>query len=338
MSRIITDDHSLLPFKLSGASRSAAGIYPFKTTEYYLALVRHLNMSDPVFLQLAPDGREIEDNHSPDPFCEEEKTKAPRLIHRYPQRAVFLANNSCASHCRHCMRKRRWTEAPSVASVEEVKEAARYCQEKQIEDIIISGGDPFLLPGAYLDEIVARFREVPSLKIIRIGTRLPVVDPERVKRTMLNKLRKRGPLYLMLHYNHPQEWSPRGDELLDDMRRMGFLLMNQSVLLKGVNDSEETLYHLFMGLLQRGVKPYYLHQCDLVRGVTHFWVELSRSVELLRNLKGRISGLAMPYLAIDLPGGLGKVLLGPSHRLQKTGSRYKLRTFRGKEVFYGKEE
>ena len=337
MSRIVTGLRALEPFVLSKEALLAAEEYPFKTTEYYLSLVRSFSPDDPVFRQIVPSDDEVASVHSPDPFLEEEKMPVPRLIHRYPQRAVFLADNFCASNCRHCMRKRIWKEKPLSASRDEVKEAADYCRHNGIQDIIISGGDPFLLSPGLLGEMIALFRERGGLKVIRVGTRLPVVDPGRVTGSLLRELSKRGPLYIMLHYNHPAEWTPQGDDLLRRMRQNGLILMNQSVLLKGVNDDASVLGELFMGLLERGVKPYYIHQCDLVRGVTHFWVDLSRGVALLRALQGHISGLALPYLAVDLPGGLGKVLLGPSDTLSKEGGKYRLRTYTGCEVLYGIE-
>jgi|MTBAKSStandDraft_1061840.scaffolds.fasta_scaffold51391_2 lysine 2,3-aminomutase len=337
MSRIITGLRALEPFALSKEALLAAEEYPFKTTEYYLSLVRSFSPDDPVFRQIVPSDEEIASIHSSDPFLEEEKMPVPRLIHRYPQRAVFLANNVCASNCRHCMRKRIWKERPSAASLDEMREAADYCRHNGIEDIIISGGDPFLLSPELLGEMIALFRERGNAKILRIGTRLPVVDPGRVSAKLLRILSAAAPLYIMLHYNHPDEWSLQGDGLLRKMGSQGLILMNQSVLLKGVNDDTSVLGKLFMGLLERGVKPYYLHQCDLVRGVTHFWVDLSRGVALLRELQGNISGLALPYLAVDVPGGLGKVLLGPSDRLSKEKGKYRLCTYTGREVLYGIE-
>ena len=337
MSRIVTGLRSLEPYKITEKARAAAGEYPFKTTEYYLSLIRTLSQDDPVFRQIVPSDEETLSIHSPDPFLEEEKMPVPRLIHRYPRRAVFLANNFCASNCRHCMRKRTWKDKSSAATLDEAREAAEYCRLNGIEDIIISGGDPFLLPQGLLGEIVALLREKGALNIVRVGTRLPVVDPGRVTRRLIRELAKGGPLYIMLHYNHPNEWTPRGDAVLHEMRSRGLILMNQSVLLKGVNDDASVLSRLFMGLLERGVKPYYLHQCDLVRGVTHFWVDLSRGVDLLRRIQGHISGMAIPYLAVDVPGGLGKVLLGPSDKIQKRDGKYLLRTYTGQEVLYGIE-
>lgn len=335
MSRIVTGLRALKPFVLNRESLAAAGEFPFKTTEYYLSLIRSYSEEDPVFRQIVPSGEEIAGNYPSDPFLEEEKMPVPRLIHRYPQRAVFLANNFCASNCRHCMRKRIWKERPSSASLEEVKEAADYCRRSGVEDVIISGGDPFLLPPEFLGEMTALFRKRGGVKVIRIGTRLPVVDPGRVSGKLLKTLSHATPIYIMLHYNHPAEWTPQGDELLRKMGSFGLILMNQSVLLKGVNDEASVLGELFMGLLERGVKPYYIHQCDLVRGVTHFWVDLSRSVGLLRELQGYISGLALPYLAVDVPGGLGKVLLGPSDSLPRKDGKYLLSTYTGREVLYG---
>ena len=278
--------------------------------------------NDPVYRQVYPSAEETVDHGlDMDPFCEEEKSHTANLIHRYKNRAVLITGNNCAVHCRHCMRKRNWVKSPYVISSEEIDHAVEYCRENNIEDVIISGGDPLMIHRDLLEEILMKMQTVQSLRFIRIGTRLPVTDPERIDAHMLKIMSKVPGLLLMTHYNHPVEITGISMEKIR-MIRKNAMVLNQSVLLKGVNDDEKILAELFMNLVENGIKPYYLHQCDLVKTVTHFWVEPPRALEILRKVRRRISGPAMPFYAIDLPGGRGKVLLGPEYRLEAVKGGY----------------
>ncbi len=333
MPGFITDPEIFLP--RDPAVLETAAKYPMKVTEYYASLIAPGDLEDPVFRQFFPSPREMEDHGlSRDPFAEELKQHVPGLIHRYKNRAVLITGNICAVNCRHCMRKRNWSGKPFVISGDEIAAAAEYCRLNDIRDVIVSGGDPLMIPPEVLEEILERFSRIKSVGVIRIGTRIPVVDPDRVSERHMRLFSRFDNLFMLTHYNHPAELTPRSLKLLRRLKRHCTIL-NQSVLLKGVNDKKETLSALFMGLVSAGVKPYYLHQCDLVDSVTHFWVPPEEGLRLMNAVRREVSGIALPYYAIDLPMGKGKVLLGPEYRLEKEGDGYIFYDMEGKKALYG---
>lgn len=336
MSAIIrsaTDYFSGLQGSLKGSEAEKA--FPFVASKYYLSLIDKNDYSDPVFRQCIPSDEEIDDIYgTSDPFCEEEKQYTSRFIHRYPQRGVLITTNVCAVHCRHCMRKRQWKDAPFFITKDEIDNAVHYVDEHGIQDIIISGGDPFMLPKELLCYIIKAFSVVKSVQVLRIGTRVPVVDPERVTDELAEVCGSFPAVYVLTHYNHPRECTQDSLTAIRKLQRSGAVVMNQNVLLRGVNDDVATLKELYMTLLSWGVKPYYMHQCDLVHGTTHFWVEPEKGVALLKALQGDISGLALPYYAVDLPGGKGKILLGPETVFEKDGDTYYFTTYTKERVVY----
>lgn len=310
--------------------------YPFKVTEYYNSLIKKYSKNDPIYSQVFPNSKELKnsDNLSLDPFCEKNKQHANNLIHRYPNRSVLLMNNICAVNCRHCMRKRLWKKNRWELKRRNLNNIIKYCKKKQIEDIIISGGDPLMSSVELVEEVIARLSRLSNVKIIRIGSRLPVVDPERINNKIISIFKKYSKLLLLTHFNHPNEITDIAKHKIREILATSTPVFNQTVLLKGINDSSATLSKLFMKLIEWKVKPYYLHQCDLVKGVTHFWVEPLKGINILKELEGNISGLAIPYYAIDLPGGKGKVLLGPNSAIKKENSRYILRNYKNEKIYY----
>ncbi len=315
--------------------RTVAERYPFRITPHYLLLIRE--PGDPIWRQCVPDPLELSDEESlPDPLCEEGLSPVPGLIHRYPDRAVWLVSNACAVYCRFCMRKRQVGCGP-ISAISSRDEALRYIAETPaIRDIILSGGDPLLLPDDELADLLAALRCIPHLEIIRIGTRVPVTLPERVTKNLCSLLKRFHPLYVNTHFNHPREITPESSAACFMMADAGIQLGNQTVLLKGVNDDPLVMKELMTGLLRIRVRPYYIHQMDLVRGTRHFRTPVNRGLEIMGALRGHISGLATPYYVIDLPGGKGKVPLLPEDT-RREGDRLRLRNYLGEEIEYTEE-
>lgn len=301
-----------------------------RITPYYLSLMERVG--DPLWLQAVPDLRELEDDQSPDPLDEENLSPVPGLIHRYPDRVVWLVGGDCAVYCRFCMRKRRVGRACSP--IPDLEGGFSYLEKSpQVRDVILSGGDPLLLDDNLIDGILSRLRSIPHVEIIRIGSRAPVTLPSRITPTLCRILKKYHPLYLNTHFNHPREITPQSVEACRMLADAGIPLGNQTVLLKGVNDDPMTLRDLFTALLRLRVRPYYLHQMDLVRGTAYFRTPVETGLSVIRALRGFCSGLAVPHFVIDLPGGKGKAPLLPN-RVERKADRLLLENYRGEMVEY----
>ncbi len=270
-------------------------VYPFRCTHYYASLSS--GVGDPVFKQFFPSLCELEPAGEEDPFGEEGSTSHPHLVRRYKNRLLVLATNCCFVHCRFCMRKRRWKEDPFF--FEDLGVLRDYLlAHPEVEDVIISGGDPFFLPDALFSELLRVVRSVPTVKVVRVGTRAPAVAPEVVvEKSRL--LEPYAPVWVNTHFNHPAEVTGEAAEAVMSLIKRGCPVNNQSVLLRGVNDDYRVLKELFMGLLSMGVKPYYLFSCDPVRGVSHFFVPVERGLGIVRRLREEASGMAVPHFAVD---------------------------------------
>lgn len=284
--------------------------YPFRLNSYFEGLIR--KAGDSIWKQVVPDTREITDTSGfEDPLAEETLSPAPNLVHRYPNRVLWLVNDRCALHCRFCTRKRRWTENP--AREPDIKPALDYiASQEQIADVLLSGGDPLLLAEDRLYEILTKLREIKHVEIIRIGSRVPCALPGAVTPRLAAMLSRFHPLYINIHFNHPLEITPESRLACSILADAGISLGSQTVLLRGVNDSEEILAELFQRLLTIRVRPYYLMQMDLTSGTGHFRTPVSTGLRILRKLRNWISGPAMPQFVIDLPGGRGKIPLFPN--------------------------
>jgi len=314
------------------AFREVVKVYPFSSTEYYLRLA---GKSPAVRRMLLPSLEEVDPAlqslGSPDPLCEERDKVLPHLTHRYPDRALFVVTNVCPVLCRYCMRKRNWKLPPFVVSLEEVGQVVDYLRERpQVRDLLISGGDPLSLPVEFLKELLLALSSVDTLEVVRLGTKVPVVDPERVlDRKLLAVLEKSGKVWVNTHFNHPDEVTPLSAEAVRALLKCAVPVNNQSVLLKGVNDSADVLERLFRELQKIKVRPYYLFHCDPVEGVMHFSTPISEGLKLIRELFKRLSPLAIPYYAVDGPGGYGKVPLLPL-RHRRLGKRFLFESFDGR--------
>lgn len=311
--------------------------FPLAVTPYYASLIRVAGPADPIFLMAVPQIGELFDGPflTEDPLSEEEDMPVPGLVHRYPDRALLIATSACAVYCRHCTRKRVTGHREGVMTRAELDRVVAYLRRHpEIRDLIISGGDPLTLATGVLQEILALLRGIPSLEIIRIGTRAPVTMPMRITDELVQMLRRYHPVYVNTHFNHPVELTPESAEACLRLADAGIPLGNQSVLLKGVNDSAEVLETLFRALLRIRVRPYYLFQCDLVQGVEHFRTPISRGLEIMEYLRGRLSGLAIPTFVVDAPHGGGKIPLLPNYILSMSPSHTVLRNFEGMIVSY----
>ena len=290
---------------------------------------------DPIWKQYVPDLQELEVvDGVPDSLNEEADSPVPNITHRYPNRALFLVSPVCAAYCRFCTRRRKVGD-PDKIRMSELESAFRYLEEhEEIQDVILSGGDPLLLSDRRLDLILGRLRKIQHLEIIRIGSRIPSQLPERITPQLCKVLKKHHPLYINTHFNHPAELTPAAVEALGMLADAGVPLGCQTVLLEGVNDDLEVMRELMRKLIAARVRPYYLYMCDNVAGVEHFKTNVEKGLEIIDGLRGWTSGLAVPHFAIDAPGGGGKVPLLPQYVEEITEDEVVLRNYRGERYVW----
>ncbi|NLV50824.1 MAG: lysine 2,3-aminomutase [Clostridiales bacterium] len=301
-------------------------------TPYYASLIRPGDPEDPVRMQCVPS---IEETFSctddmTDPLCEERDSPVAHIVHRYPDRVLFLVTLKCSTYCRHCTRRRVVGEEDRVISEKELRSALGYIRgHTQIRDVLISGGDPLVMGTERLEKIISALRMIPHVDIIRIGTRVPVVLPMRITDELLEMLKKYQPIWINTHFNHPREITPDSERACAAIVNAGIPLGNQSVLLKGVNDSLSTMRELLLKLVHMRVRPYYLYQCDLSRGISHFRTAVDKGIEIMHGLTGNISGYAVPKFVIDAPGGGGKIPVGYNYIISKDDREVVMENFRG---------
>ncbi|ODV50634.1 MULTISPECIES: lysine 2,3-aminomutase [Methanohalophilus] len=307
--------------------------FPLSVTPYYLSLIDTDDFrNDPIFLQAFPSPKEldIDEDDLEDPLSEEEDSPVEGITHRYPDRVLFHISNTCSMYCRHCTRKRKVGDVDSIPTKDAVSEGLEYIRNTpQVRDVLLSGGDPFMLPDAYLDWILTQLREIPHVEVIRIGTRMPVVLPYRVTDNLVEILKKHHPLWINTHFNHPREVTESSREALRKLADAGIPLGNQTVLLSGVNDCHRIMKKLVQKLVQNRVRPYYLYQCDLSEGLSHFRTPVGKGIEIMEHLIGHTSGFAVPTYVIDAPHGGGKIPVMPSYLISWSTNRVILRNYEG---------
>ena len=311
--------------------------FPVRVTPYYASLIRRWSPDDPIFRMCLPDAAELVERGglSPDPFGEDESRPTPHLLRRYRDRALVMATTECAVQCRHCTRKHSVGRGPGGAPAAEWPRIARYLRaHPEIREVLVSGGDPLALSTARLEGLLAAVRSAPNIEVVRLGTRVPVTLPQRVNRDLVRMLRRFHPLWLNTHFNHPAELTPESAAACARLADAGIPLGNQTVLLRGINDSVEVLETLCRGLLRLRVRPYYLLQGDPVQGAGHFRTPVARGIRLIRELRGRLSGLAVPAFVVDLPGGGGKAPLTSVYELRRKGGRIRIPAPGGAPVWY----
>jgi lysine 2,3-aminomutase len=315
--------------------------YPMAITPYYLSLIDFDNPNDPVRRQAVPAFEEITmaSLGLEDPLAEKEDSVVPGLVHRYPDRALMVLTDICPMLCRHCTRKREWHHGAWTRTSSEIETMLDYLRNHtEVRDVIISGGDPLSLATTTLESIIARIRTIPHVEIIRIGTRFPVVLPQRIDAELCAMLAKYGPIWLNTHFNHPNEITPEAAAACDRLLRAGVPVNNQSVLLRGVNDSVATMTKLVHGLLRIKVRPYYLFQCDEVQGTEHLRTPVATGIKIIEGMRGHTSGLAIPTFVVDLVQGGGKVPLQPNYVLSMTDKELLLKNYEGRVFRYRNPE
>jgi lysine 2,3-aminomutase len=324
------------PDEREGFERTTAD-FLMSITPYYAALMDPEDPHCPVRLQSVPTRGELNVSSADleDPLAEERDMPVPGLTHRYPDRVLFYTTHNCPVYCRHCTRKRKVADPVSAAARAQIDNGIAYvARHHEVRDVVISGGDPLSLNDERLEDILARLRLIPHVEIVRIGTRNLVTLPQRITDELARMLRKYQPIFINTHFNHPKECTAEAYEAARKLADAGCVLGNQMVLLKGINDDAKVVKELNQKLLMMRIRPYYIYQCDLAKGISHFRTPVSKGVEILEALRGWTSGLAVPQFVIDSPGGGGKVPVTPNYVLKHEGKRVVLRNYQRREYVY----
>ncbi|HEY8540939.1 MAG TPA: lysine 2,3-aminomutase [Pseudothermotoga sp.] len=301
-------------------------------TPYYATLMDPDNPKCPVRMQAIPTAKElnISSEEMLDPLHEDVDSPVKGLTHRYPDRVLLLVTDQCSMYCRHCTRRRFAGETDAPLSDEHLNKAIEYIRaNKKIRDVLISGGDPLTLSTERLESIISRIREINHVEIIRIGTRVPVVLPMRITEELTKMLKKYHPIWINTHFNHPKEFTEMSTKALARLADAGIPLGNQSVLLRGINDCPQIMKKLVHELVKNRVRPYYIYQCDLSRGLSHFRTTVSKGIEIIEYLRGHTSGFAVPTYVIDAPGGGGKIPIEPQYLISMGEGKVIVRNYEG---------
>ncbi len=311
---------------------------PVRITPYYASLIDTTDPEQPIRKTMVPVMDELlrSPDEKPDPLAEESCSPVDHIIHRYPDRVLFLATGFCSAYCRYCTRSHMVSKSDKVhSSKSEWDTAIAYIREhEEIRDVLISGGDPLTLADSRLEYLLSNLRSIAHVEIIRIGTKVPVVLPQRITPTLVNMLKKYHPLFMSIHFTHPDELTPETRHACKLLADAGIPLGSQTVLLKGVNDDIDVFKKLMQQLLTVRVRPYYLYQCDPIPGSKHFRTPVSKGLELIRGLRGFTSGYAVPQFVIDAPGGGGKIPLLPDYYQGHTEDEVLLKNYEGKLYRY----
>ena len=307
--------------------------FPLSITPYYISVIDKLNYkNDPVFKQAFGGIEELttlKSEHA-DPLSEDKDSPVEGITHRYPDRVLFHVSNICSMYCRHCTRKRKVGDVDFVPTKEQLSQGIEYIKKTpQVRDVLLSGGDPFMLPDDKIDWLLSEISQIPHVELIRIGTRMPVVLPYRITDNLISILKKYQPLWINTHFNHPNEITASAKEALAKLADGGFPLGNQSVLLADVNDCPRIMKSLLHKLVQNRVRPYYLYQCDLSEGLSHFRTPIGKGIEIMESLIGHTSGFARPTYVIDAPGGGGKIPVMPNYIISWSTNKVVLRNYEG---------
>ncbi len=301
-------------------------------TPYYFSLIDQNNPNCPIRKQAIPSIMELQSctADSDDPLHEDDDSPVPGLTHRYPDRVLLLVTDQCGMYCRHCTRRRFAGTNDSHKSKKDLLKAFNYISaHKEVRDVVVSGGDALALGDGMLEFVLSSLRKIPHVEIIRLGTRTPVVMPQRITPELVSMISKYHPVWVNTHFNHPYEVTPEAEEALALLANSGIPLGNQSVLLKGVNDCPVVMKELMHKLVKNRVRPYYLYQCDLSRGIEHFRTSVNTGIHIIEMLRGHTSGLAVPTFVVDAPGGGGKIPLQPNYQLSQSNDQVVLRNYEG---------
>jgi lysine 2,3-aminomutase len=304
---------------------------------YFFNLIDTKNPECPIRKQVIPNIKEsyVAPGESSDPVGEEGTMPVPGIVHRYPDRVLFLVTDRCASYCRYCTRSRLVSNAQSYDFHPELEQGLKYIESHpEIRDVLISGGDPLLLSDSKIDSLLGRLRAIPHVEFIRMGSRIPVFLPQRITPELAEIFRKHGPIWMSIHVNHPKEVTQELAAACERLSLAGVPLGNQSVLLNGINDSVEVMKSLVHRLLMIRVRPYYLYACDLIEGSTHFRAPIQKGIEIIRGLRGHTTGYSIPQLVVDGPGGGGKIPINPEYVQAVHDGILELRNFEDRTFIY----
>ncbi|SDY39107.1 lysine 2,3-aminomutase [Thermoactinomyces sp. DSM 45892] len=330
----------LAPEEIKGVEISNQTI-PLNITPYYALLMDPTDPTDPVRMQSVPVSSEL--YRTPydmeDPLLEDTDSPVPGLTHRYPDRVLFLITNQCSMYCRYCTRRRFSGQVGMGVPKKQMDACIDYIRRTpEIRDVLLSGGDGLLVNDRILEYLLKNLREIPHVEIIRIGTRAPVVFPQRITENLCNILQKYHPVWLNTHFNHPREITPEAKKACEMLANAGVPLGNQSVILAGVNDCPHVMKKLMHELVKIRVRPYYIYQCDLSEGIGHFRAPVSKGIEIIEYLRGHTSGYAIPTFVVDAPGGGGKIPVAPNYILSQSPTKTILRNFEGVITSYPEPE
>jgi lysine 2,3-aminomutase len=317
--------------------KKASGRLSIAITPYWASLIDEEDPNCPLRRQAVPVAAEsiISPHEMVDPLAEDRDSPAPYIVHRYPDRVLVLATEHCAMYCRHCTRRRLVGEHRESNDPSRFDKAVEYIKSnRKIRDVLISGGDPFVLEDEEIENLIQKIRSISHIEFLRIGTRVPVTLPQRINEKLVNMLKKYSPIWVSIHFNHPKEITKRCKIACDMLADAGIPLGSQTVLLKGINDRPYIMKKLMHELLQMRVRPYYIYQCDPVKGTQHFRTPVAVGINIMEKLRGHTSGYAVPVYVIDGPGGGGKIPVGPNYILSQAKGKYVLRNYKGKIYTY----
>lgn len=339
--RITTQDELSEILNLSDMEKSAFSTerkcFPLSITPYYASLLDRDDDKQPLRRSVVPVAEEhmISPVESQDPLHESHCSPVPGIVHRYPDRVLFLVTNFCSVYCRYCTRSRMVGNHEHYNTHEQWEKAIEYIKSNpEVRDVLLSGGDPLTMETEQLEWLLSRLSKIEHVEFIRIGTKVPVVLPQRINSELVNMLKKYHPLWMSIHFTHPDELTEETRNACSMLANAGIPLGSQTVLLKGINDNVETMKSLCHGLLKSRVKPYYLYQCDLVPGSTHFRTSVQKGIDIIDGLRGHTTGYAVPNYVIDAPNGGGKIQLLPQFIVEKNGDNILLRNFQGEIYSY----
>ena len=321
--------------------KACLGTLRMAITPYYLSLIDPNDPHDPIRKQAIPTAKELHQSPADllDPLHEDSDSPVPGLTHRYPDRVLLLTTDQCSMYCRHCTRRRFAGQNDAGLPVDQVDQAIEYIRNTpQIRDVLLSGGDALLVSDERLEYIISKLREIPHVEIVRIGSRTPVVLPQRITPALCNMLKKYHPVWLNTHFNHPNEITPESAKACAMLADAGIPLGNQSVLLAGINDCVFTMKKLVNELVKIRVRPYYIYQCDLSMGLEHFRTPVSKGIEIIEGLRGHTSGFCVPTFVVDAPGGGGKTPVMPQYIISQTPKKVILRNYEGVITTYTEPE
>lgn len=310
---------------------------PLRISPYYISLLDRNNPEHALRKSVVPvfDEFLLHNGEASDPLSEEHDSPVENIVHRYPDRVLFLVTGFCSTYCRYCTRTRMVAKDKCHIGVKAWEAGLRYIeQHKEIRDVLISGGDPLTMPDLHVEYLLSRLRSIPHVEIIRIGTKVPAVLPQRITRPLVNMLKKYHPLFISIHFTHADELTPEVQEACEKLANAGIPLGSQTVLLKGINDDVAVMKKLMHSLLKIRVRPYYLYQCDPVVGTGHFRTTIEKGLEIIKGLRGHTSGYAVPTYVVDAPGGGGKIPLLPDYNLGHEEGYTLLKNYEGKTFRY----